>query len=94
MQAATTVGLDILNSVFFVFEVRRINAQGYVLLGQRLRRCRVLSFFKKQPHGQIGIESCATAPYWLGHAPSSAASPSLVQAVVLLVKQPCDSVLR
>ena len=55
------VGLDIAKNVF---QVHAINAEGQVLLRQRLRRSQVLTFFRKLPACTIGLEACPGAHYW------------------------------
>lgn len=70
MGDVTTIGLDIAKSVF---QVHGIDADGQVVLRQRLTRGRVLLFFRKLPACLVGIEACATAHHWarelqsLGH---------------------------
>ncbi len=70
MGDVTTIGLDIAKSVF---QVHGIDADGQVVLRQRLTRGRVLPFFRKLPACLVGIEACATAHHWarelqsLGH---------------------------
>ncbi len=70
MQAITTIGLDIVKSVF---QVHGIDADGHVLLRWQLRRRQILPFFKKLPAYLVGIEACATSHHWsrtlkaLGH---------------------------
>ena len=66
----TTIGLDIAKNVF---QVHGIDAAEKVIVRKRLRRSRVLAFFKALPPCLIGMEACATAHYWarelmkLGH---------------------------
>jgi transposase len=66
----TTIGLDIAKSVF---QVHGVDADGHVVLRQRLTRARVLPCFGKLPACRVGIEACATAHHWarelqsLGH---------------------------
>jgi transposase len=70
MGAVTVVGLDIAKNIF---QVHGIDAEGAVVLRQRLARRRVLTFFGKLAKCLIGIEACATSHYWarelraLGH---------------------------
>jgi transposase len=65
-----TIGLDIAKSVF---QVHGIDAEGRVVVRQRLMRARVLLYFAKLPRCRIGIEACATSHHWarelraLGH---------------------------
>jgi transposase len=66
----TTIGLDIAKSVF---QVHGVDADGQVVIRQRLTRRRLLPFFAKLPRCLIGIEACATSHHWarelrgLGH---------------------------
>ncbi len=70
MQAVTTIGLDIVKSVF---QVHGIDAEGKVIVRRQLKRRYVLSFFEKLQPCLIGIEACASSHYWsrelkaLGH---------------------------
>ena len=70
MGEVTTIGLDIAQSVF---QVHGIDADGQVVIRQRLTRARLLRFFAKLPRCLIGIEACASAHHWarelltLGH---------------------------
>lgn len=70
MGEVTTIGLDIAKSVF---QVHGVDADGHVVLRQRLTRARVVAFFRKLPACRVGIEACATAHHWarelqsLGH---------------------------
>ena len=67
---ASMIGLDIAKSVF---QVHGENAEGQVVVQQRLRRSQVKDFFAKLPPARIGIEACGSAHYWgrelsaLGH---------------------------
>ena len=63
MQAVTTIGFDIAKSVF---QVHGIDAEGRGVIRQRLRRSRVLGFFKKLSPCVVGMEACA--PRTTGHA--------------------------
>ena len=70
MDQVATIGMDIAKSVF---QVHGINAEGAVVIRQRLRRARVLEFFAKLAPCLVGIEACGSAHYWgrelsrLGH---------------------------
>ncbi len=70
MGELTTIGLDIAKSVF---QVHGVDAEGRVVIRQRLTRRRLLPFFARLPHCLIGIEACATSHHWarelrgLGH---------------------------
>ena len=56
-----------------VFQVHGIDAAEKVVVRKQLRRSQVLEFFKALLPCLIGMEACATAPYWarelakLGH---------------------------
>lgn len=64
------IGIDLAKSVF---QVHGVNAQGEVVLRQRLNRAKLLPFFAKLPACLIGMETCASANHWarqliaLGH---------------------------
>ncbi len=66
----TTIGLDIAKKLF---QVHGIDAAEKVVVRKQLRRSQVLAFFKALPPCLVGMEACATAPYWareltrLGH---------------------------
>ena len=70
MEQVVTIGLDIAKSVF---QVHGIDAQGAVVVRQRLQRSRVLPFFAKRGPCLVGIEACGSAHHWarelarLGH---------------------------
>jgi len=66
----STIGLDIAKQVF---QVHGVDARGVMVVGRRLRRGSVLSFFSGLPATLIALEACSTAHYWarelvaLGH---------------------------
>jgi len=70
MGCVTTIGVDLAKTVF---QIHCVDAEGAVVLRQRLTRGRMLKFFSKLPPCLIGIEACATSHYWarellaLGH---------------------------
>lgn len=70
MDQAVTIGLDIAKSVF---QVHGVDAEGAVVLRQRLTRSRVLAFFEKKAPCLVGLEACGSAHHWgrelsrLGH---------------------------
>jgi transposase len=70
MQAVTTIGLDIAESVF---QVHGVDAAGTVIVRRQLKRRYVLAFFQKLPPSLVGIEACASSHHWsrelwaLGH---------------------------
>ena len=70
MEQVVAIGLDIAKSVF---QVHGIDAQGAVVVRQRLQRSRVLPFFAKRGPCLVGIEACGSAHHWarelvrLGH---------------------------
>jgi transposase len=61
MKQVTTIGLDIAKSIF---QIHGVDAEGKVVLRQRLTRSRVLEFFGKLPKYLVGIEACASPHYW------------------------------
>jgi len=61
MGNVTTIGLDIAKNVF---QVHGVDADGAVVVRQRLTRGRMLKFFAKLPACLIGIEACASSHYW------------------------------
>jgi transposase len=70
VRNVTTIGLDIAKNVF---QMHGDDADGAVIVRQRLTRGRMLKFFAKLPACLIGIEACASSHYWarelvaLGH---------------------------
>jgi len=70
MGQVTVVGLDIAKSVF---QVHGVDAEGAVVIRQRLTRARMLVFFGKLAPCLVGIEACGTSHFWarelgkLGH---------------------------
>lgn len=60
MQLAT-IGIDIAKHVF---PVHGVSENGQVILRKRLRRAEVLRFFRQLDPCLIGMEACATSPYW------------------------------
>src|SRR5262245_29654346 len=63
MQGGTTIGLDIVKSVF---QVHGVDAHGKVVVRRQLKRRYVLAFFKKLSPCLVGIEACATSHHWSG----------------------------
>ena len=61
MVRVTTIGLDIAKTIF---QVHGVDAEGHVVVRQRLARRRVLTFFEKLPPCLVGIEACSTSHYW------------------------------
>jgi transposase len=61
MDQVATIGIDIAKSVF---QVHGINAEGAVVIRQRLTRARLLGFFAKLAPCLVGIEACGSAHYW------------------------------
>lgn len=61
MDQVVTIGLDIAKSVF---QVHGVNAQGEVVVRQRLTRSRMLVYFAKKAPCLIGMEACGSAHYW------------------------------
>lgn len=70
MGHVATIGLDIAKSVF---QVHGVDAEGGVIIRQKLTRARLLKFFEKLAPCLVGIEACGTAHHWareligLGH---------------------------
>lgn len=70
MEQVTTIGLDLAKSVF---QVHGVDAGGAVVVIKKLRREKVLAFFKTLAPCLVGMEACGTAHYWareigaLGH---------------------------
>jgi hypothetical protein len=56
MQTVTTIGLDIVKSVF---QVHGVDGIGQVIIRRQLKRRYVLAFFQKLAPCLIGIEACA-----------------------------------
>jgi hypothetical protein len=61
MGEVTTIGLDLAKQVF---QVHGVDAGGATVLRKQLRRAQVLAFFNRLPPCLVGLEACATAPYW------------------------------
>lgn len=70
MGPVVTIGLDIAKSVF---QVHGVDAEGGVVIRQKLTRARLLKFFGKLEPCLVGIEACGTSHHWareligLGH---------------------------
>lgn len=70
MGPVVTIGLDIAKSVF---QVHGVDAEGGVVIRQKLTRARLLKFFGKLDPCLVGIEACGTSHHWarelieLGH---------------------------
>lgn len=70
MDQVVTIGLDIAKSVF---QVHGVDAEGGVVIRQRLTRSRMLAFFARKAPCLVGIEACGSAHHWarelsrLGH---------------------------
>lgn len=70
MGQVVTIGLDIAKSVF---QVHGVDAEGVVIIRQKLPRARLLSFFAKLEPCLVGIEACGASHHWareltrLGH---------------------------
>jgi transposase len=70
MGQVVTIGLDIAKSVF---QVHGVDAEGAVVIRQKLPRARLLSFFAKLEPCLVGIEACGASHHWareligLGH---------------------------
>ncbi|MGY4167617.1 hypothetical protein ACVIM8_001690 [Bradyrhizobium sp. USDA 4529] len=46
------------------FHIHTVNGQGQMTARRRLRRSEVISFFSSLAPCLVGIEACATVPYW------------------------------
>jgi transposase len=70
MGQVVTIGLDIAKSVF---QVHGVDAEGVVVIRQKLTRARLLPFFAKLEPCLVGIEACGASHHWareltkLGH---------------------------
>jgi transposase len=70
MGQVVTIGLDIAKSVF---QVHGVDAEGAVVIRQKLPRARLLPFFAKLEPCLVGIEACGASHHWareltrLGH---------------------------
>ncbi len=70
MGQVVTIGLDIAKSVF---QVHGVDAEGVVVIRQKLPRARLLPFFAKLEPCLVGIEACGASHHWarelikLGH---------------------------
>lgn len=62
MGQVATIGLDIAKSVF---QVHGVDAEGGVVIRQKLTRARLLKFFEKLSPCLVGIEACGTAHHWV-----------------------------
>jgi len=71
MNQVVTIGLDIAKSVF---QVHGVDAQGAVVLRQRLTRSRMVAFFEAKAPCLVGMEACSQSP--------SASSPALEAAAL------------
>ncbi|PLW76063.1 hypothetical protein C0081_16545 [Cohaesibacter celericrescens] len=61
MKEVTTVGIDIVKSVF---QVHGISKEGEIIIRRKLRHSEVVAFFQRLPACLIGIEACASGHYW------------------------------
>lgn len=82
MGQVVTIGLDIAKSVF---QVHGVDAEGVVVIRQKLARARLLPFFAKLAPCLVGIEACGASHHWarelisLGHE-ARLMPPSYVKA--------------
>ena len=93
MGQVVTIGLDIAKSVF---QVHGIDAEGGVVIRQKLTRARLLKFFGKLGPCLVGIEACGTSHQWareligLGHdvrlMPPRVLSGQLWQLVIWAIR--------
>ena len=56
-----TIGIDIAKDVF---QVHGVDANDKVVFNKPLRRSQILPFFDKLAPCLIGMEACASVPYW------------------------------
>ena len=61
MGQVVTIGLDIAKSVF---QVHGVDAEGAVVIRQKLPRARLLPFFGKLEPCLVGIEACGASHHW------------------------------
>jgi len=61
MGQVVTIGLDIAKSVF---QVHGVDAEGVVVMRQKLTRARLLPFFAKLESCLVGIEACGASHHW------------------------------
>jgi transposase len=61
MGQVVTIGLDIAKSVF---QVHGVDAEGAVVIRQKLTRARLLPFFAKLEPCLVGIEACGASHHW------------------------------
>jgi len=61
MQTITTIGLDIVKSLF---QAHSIDAEGKVVLRRQLKRRYVVAFFQRLLPCLVGIEACASSHHW------------------------------
>lgn len=73
MGQVATIGLDIAKSVF---QVHGVDAEGGVVIRQKLTPARLLKFFEKLSPCLVGIEACGTAHHWARELSGWAGSPS------------------
>ena len=66
MDQIVTIGLDIAKSVF---QVHGVDAEGGVVIRQRLTRSRMLAFFAKKAPCLVGMEACGSAHHWARELP-------------------------
>ncbi len=61
MDQVVTIGPDIAKSAF---QVHGVDAEGGVVIRQRLTRARMITFFARKAPCVVGIEACGSAHYW------------------------------
>ena len=61
MTEIATLWVDLAKSVF---QVHGVDQAGKAVLRRQLRRSEMLEFFQKLPGCLVGMEACASAPYW------------------------------
>ena len=103
MAEVSTIGLDIVKSVF---QIHDVDVEGAVVIQKRVNRAKVLEFFAALPSCLVGIEACPTAHHWsrrlqaLGHT-VRLMPPSYVKAYLKRSKNDandaaaiCEAVMR
>ena len=61
MNEVSTIGVDLAKNVF---QLHGVDAKGRTVLRRQLRRSQMLEVFQSLPSCLVGMEACASAPYW------------------------------
>jgi transposase len=70
MSNVTVIGVDLAKSIF---QIHGVDANGKVVVKQKMARNQVVKFFANRPPCLVGMEACASSLYWartiesLGH---------------------------